>query len=122
MIQVVIIAALAIGLVLLVRRGLIHVDLSFPWFAAIIVLGFASTNESFVEWAAARVGILYAPIAIIFMVIFIILGLITVLLMSFTRLRYRQIQIVRHLAAFELARQEAEAPAPVGAGPSGTGQ
>ena len=109
MIQILIIVILAIGLVLLVRRGLIHVDLSFPWFAAIIVLGFASTNESFVEWAAAQVGILYAPIAIIFIVIFMILGLITVLLMSFTRLRYRQIQIIRHLAAFDLAQQENQA-------------
>lgn len=106
MIQIFIIVGLAIGLVLLVRRGLIHVDLSFPWFAAIIILGFASTNSAFVEWAAAQLGILYAPIAIIFIVIFIILGLITVLLMSFTRLRYRQIQIVRYLAASDLARQE----------------
>ena len=99
-------AALAVGLVLLVRRGLIHVDLSFPWFAAIIFLGFASTDESFVEWAAAQVGILYPPIAVIFLVIFIVLALITILLISLTRLRYRQIQIIRYLAASELARQE----------------
>lgn len=122
MIQVFIIAALAIGLLLLVRRGLIHVDLSFPWFAAIIVLGFASTNESFVEWAADQVGILYAPIAIIFLVIFIILVLITILLMSLTRLRYRQIQIIRYLASFELARQENQPRDPATAQPDGTGK
>ena len=106
MIKLVIIVSLAVGLFLLVRRRLIHVDLAFPWFLAIIILGLASTQESFVNWVGAQLGILYAPIAIIFIVIFIILGLITVLLMSLTRLRHRQIQIVRHLAAVELAQQE----------------
>lgn len=107
MIKLTIILFLALALVMLVRRGLIQVDLSFPWFLAIVVLGLLSTQEAFVGWLAARLGILYAPIAIVFVTIFMLLGLVTALLVGLTRLRRRQIQIVRYLAALELAGQEA---------------
>ncbi len=106
MIKLAIILFLVVALVMLVRRGLIHVDLSFPWFLAIVVLGLLSTQATFVGWVAARLGILYAPIAIVFITIFMLLGLVTALLVGLTRLRRRQIQIVRYLAALELERQE----------------
>ena len=106
MIHVLIIVGLALVLVVLVRRGLIQADMSFPWLAAIVVLGLLSTRQEFTTWAAAQLGILYAPIAIVFLTIFIIFGLITVLLVGLTRLRHRQIQIIRHLAAADLSRQE----------------
>ena len=106
MIHVAIIAALAIALLWLVKRGLIQIDMSFPWLMAIVFLGFFSTNEEFVGWAAVQLGIIYAPIAIVLITIFIILGLITVLLIGYSRLRLRQIQILRYMAAQNLATQE----------------
>jgi predicted histidine transporter YuiF (NhaC family) len=100
-----VIAFLALSLLILTRRGLVHIDMSFPWFVAIIVLGFLSTSNIFVNWAAAMLGILYPPVAIIFVTIFMLLGLITALLISYSRLRERQIKIVRRLAALELKLQ-----------------
>ena len=105
MTHIVIVLVLAAILVLLVQRGLIQVDVSFPWFVGIVVLGLLSTNAGFVEWVAAQLGILYPPIAIILLALFFVLGLITVLFIALTRLRQRQIQIVRYLAAAELRRQ-----------------
>jgi hypothetical protein len=106
MIHILIVVGLAAVLLLLVRRGLIHVDLSFPWFVAIIVLGVLSTSEGFIHSAAAALGIVYPPIAIVFLTIFIVLGLITSLLIIITRLRCRQIQIVRRIIGEELKRQD----------------
>ena len=106
MIHIAIIAGLTFTLFLLVRRGLIHVDMSFPWLVAILVLGFLSTSERFVNWTAAQLGIVYEPIAIVFLTIFVLLGLITMLLVGYSNLRRRQIQMMRHLVAHELAVQE----------------
>lgn len=106
MIHLLIVVTLALALLWLVRRGLIQVDMSFPWLLAIVILGFLSTSDRFVNLVAEALGILYAPIAIILITIFIILGLISVLLVGYSRLHSRQIQIVRHMAAQELARQE----------------
>jgi hypothetical protein len=49
---------------------------------------------------------LYPPIAVVFITIAILLGLITVLLIAFTHIRQRQLKIVRRLAELELAQQE----------------
>jgi hypothetical protein len=105
-IHIAVIALLAVILIMLVRRGLISVDMSFPWLVAIIVLGTLSTSRAFVEFVAGTLGILYPPIAIVFMTIFILLGLITALLVGYSRIRKRQIEIVRRLAALELAQQD----------------
>jgi len=110
MIQLLVVLVLAICLFTLVRRGLIQVDLSFPWMTAIIVLGFFSLSEEFVSLVAGWLGILYPPIAVVFLTIFVIFALITVLLVGLTRLRDRQIKIVRYLAAVDLARQEQARP------------
>ena len=106
MIHVAAILLLALCLFSFVRRGLIQVDMSFPWLVAIILLGFSSTSEKFVALVAEWLGILYPPIAIVFLTIFVIFALITILLMGFTRIRDRQIRIIRHLAAIDLVRQE----------------
>lgn len=112
MIELTIIALLTACLIFLVRRGYIQADLSMPWFLALIILGFLSTNDGFVNWVGDLLGILYPPIAVIFITIAILLGLITVLLVAFTRLHHRQINIVRRLAELELAQQGAEATHP----------
>ena len=105
-----VIVFLAICLLFMVQRGLVHIDMSFPWFVAIILLGFLSTSSQFVEWSASVLGILYPPVAIIFATIFLLLGLITALLIGFSRLRDRQIEIVRRLAALELQYKHPSTP------------
>jgi hypothetical protein len=108
---------LTLCLFALIRRGLIQVDMSFSWLVAIILLGFFSTSKGFVNLIATWLGILYPPIAIVFLTIFVIFALITVLLIGLTRLRDRQIKIVRHMAATDLARQEqAKQSRPIGNG------
>ena len=119
MMALLIITGLALVLLTLVRRGLIQVDLSMPWLLALVVFGFLSTNEGFVSWVGVQLGILYPPIAIIFCTVAILLGLITVLLMAVTRLRFRQIEIVRRIAGMELARQEDQVRARAAGGPAG---
>ena len=106
MTELIIIIILATCLIFLVQRGLIQADLSMPWFLALIVFGFLSTNDSFVDWVGAALGILYPPLAVVFITITLLLDLITVLLIAFTRLRQRQMSIVRRLAELELAQQD----------------
>ena len=104
--HILIIASLALGLMFLVRVKLIQVDLFFPWFAGLIVLGVASTIPDFVNWLGPRLGILYPPIAVVFLVIFLLVGVLVTLTISVTRLRARQAAIIRRLAKLELGRQE----------------
>jgi hypothetical protein len=109
-----VIICLAVLLLFVVRKGLIQVDLSMPWLVALVAFGLLSTNDGFVAWAGQKLGILYPPIAIVFITITILLGLITVLLMAVTRLRRRQMQILRRLAMLELAGQEDTVRVPAG--------
>lgn len=106
MIHLAIVAALAVGLVFLVRARLMQVDLFLPWFVALVVLGLASTQPAFVNWLGAQLGILYPPIAVVFLVVFLLIGIIVSLTISLSRLRARQSALVRHVAALELAAQE----------------
>ena len=106
MIHITIILALAIVLVQLVRVRLIQVDLFFPWFIALVLLGIASTQLTFVNWLGAQLGILYPPIAVLFLVIFLLVGVIVTLTISVTRLRERQAAIIRKIAEAELDKQE----------------
>jgi hypothetical protein len=101
-----IVGALALALAMLVRAKLIQVDLFFPWFAAVLILGFASTRPGFVDWLALRLGILYPPIAVVFLVIFLLVGVVITLTISVTRLRARQAAMAQHMAALELDLQE----------------
>ena len=106
--QFIIIATLALILIVLIRRKLLQVDLSFPLFASLVLLGFASMSDQFILWAAAALGIVYPPVAIIFMAIAILLGLITILAVAYSQLRYRQLMLLRYIAETELGRQELE--------------
>ncbi len=106
MIKIAVMLGVGILLLLLVRKDVIQIDLSFPWFAAIVMLGFASTSPAFVAWLAGMLGIVFAPLAVVFLVIFLMLGIIVVLTIGLTRVRRRQIRIIRHLAALELAAAE----------------
>ena len=106
MIQLAVIIALALLLLFLVRCNLLEIDLSFLWFASLVVLGFASLSNGFVEWVASVLNILYAPIAIILLTVFILLGLVTTLAVSLSRLKAQQLAIVRQLARAELDPQE----------------
>ena len=108
--HILIVAALTLGLMGLVRAKLIQVDLFFPWFAGVVVLGFASTSPDFVNWLGPRLGILYPPIAVVFLVIFLLVGVLVTLTISVTKLRARQVAIVRRLAELELERQEDLSP------------
>ena len=116
--NVVIVVGLALIFLVLVRRNLLQVDLSFPWFLALVVLGFASLNERFINWTAAGLGIEYEPIAIIFVTIFIVIGLSTFLAIAMSRTRARQIKIVRRLAQIELQAQEDKWRRSEGPGPA----
>lgn len=105
-IHLAIIAALAVALFALVLLRLIRVDLFLPWFVAVVVLGFAATNPSFVNWLGARIGILYAPLAVVFLAMFLLVGVLVTLTVFVTRLRARQVAIMQHIAQLELDRQE----------------
>lgn len=101
-----IVVMLAVGLLALVRARIIQIDLLFPWFVGIVVLGLASTQPGFVDWAGAQLGILYPPIAVVFLVIFLLVGVMVMMAVSLTRLRARQSAIVRRMAAQDLDAQE----------------
>lgn len=105
-IHTLIVAGLAVALFAMVRARLIQVDLFFPWFAALVALGFAATQPAFVNWLGSKLGILYAPIAVVFLVIFLLTGILVALTVSVTRLRRRQIAIVNELARLRLDEQE----------------
>jgi len=103
-----VIILLLLALLVLIRRNLLQIDLSFPLFASLVLLGFASMSDPFIYWAAASLGIIYPPVAIIFMAIAILLGLITVLAIAYSQLRYRQLMLLRYIAETELRIQESE--------------
>lgn len=94
--------------ILLIRKRLLNIDLSFPWFASLVVLTFASTSPTFIQSTAKLFGIVYAPLIIILLALFILLGLITVLGVYITELRRRQILIIRKLAQHDLDLQLAD--------------
>ena len=104
--KLMVVLVLAALLLFLVRRNVLQVDLSFPLFAALVILGLASLSETFIDWVAARLEILDAPRAIILIAISILLGIVTFLTVAISRLRYRQIMLVRYLAQQELGSQE----------------
>lgn len=109
---------LAGGLYLLVRRRLLHIDLSFFLLLALLLLSAASLSQSFILFAADIFGIVYEPLVIILIALFIVLCLVTLLSSYLTRLQQRHIAMVRRLAAMELAQQETGRQVGEGALPS----
>jgi len=97
---------LATTLLLLVRKQLIQVELVVPALLAVLVLGILSMSSSFVDTIGIILKIDYAPIGVLFIVIFLIFWTIVVLAMAMTRLRIRQIALIRHIALKEIGEQE----------------
>jgi hypothetical protein len=97
---------LLLALIVLVRRRLLIVDHYFPLFGAIVILGFAAINDTFIDVVAASLGIVYAPLAIILIAIFIVLALVTLLAVFVSRLRHSQVALVRRFAEIDLDAQE----------------
>ena len=91
-----------LGLIFLVQRRLLHVDLSFFLFLALAGLSIASFNGSFIAATAQILGIIYPPIAIILLVLLVFLCLLIFFAVYLTRLRERSIRLARRLASLEL--------------------
>lgn len=108
MIHLFIVIALSTFLIILVRARLVQIDLFFPWFVSLVILGLLSTQPMFVNWIGEKLGILYPPIAVLFLVIFLLIGIVVTLTISVTRLRERQASLARHLAEIELSQQEGD--------------
>ena len=104
--KLVVVIVLAVVLLYLIRRNLLQVDLSFPLFAGLVVLGFASLSHGFIDWVAAKLDILDAPRAIIMIILAILVALSTSLAIAFSRLRHRQILLVRQVVGNDLHAQE----------------
>ncbi len=96
---------LTLVLLYLVRRKHLQVDLTFPLFVGLILLSFASMSVEFIDWVAGVLNIAVAPRAIILITIGIMLAIITVLAIALSKLRHRQIMIVRFLAQRDVERQ-----------------
>ncbi|MBM3508317.1 MAG: DUF2304 domain-containing protein [Alphaproteobacteria bacterium] len=101
-----IVLTLALLLAVLVRARLMQIDLSFPWFVALAVLAFASTNPAFVNWLGGAFGILYPPLAVVFLVFFLLLGIIVSMAIMLSLLRERVLAMVKQDALLALSDQE----------------
>ena len=104
--HIAIVTLMAVMLFLLMRKRLIQIELIFPWFVVIVILAILSLNPTFVDWLGAQLNILYPPIAVVFIVIFLVLALIIVISIGLTRIHKRQVLIVRQMAAAALEAQE----------------
>jgi len=104
--KLVVVLILAVTLLILVRRNYLQVDMSFPLFAALVILGFASMSHGFIDWIAGTIGIVDEARAIVLIAITILLAIVTILAVVFSRLRHRQTMLLRAIAAMELNRQE----------------
>lgn len=105
-VHVLIVVALALALLALVRLRLIQVDLFLPWFVAVVILGFVATRPALVDGLGAMLGILYPPIAVIFLAMFLLVGIVVTLTVFVTRLRSRLAALIEHVALAELDKQE----------------
>ena len=104
--KLVVVLVLAITLLILVRRNYLQVDMSFPLFATLVILGFASMSRGFIDWIAGTLGIVDEARAIVLIAITILLAIVTILAVVYSRLRHRQTMLLRAIAAMELNQQE----------------
>lgn len=109
-----VVLALAASLFYLIWKRLMHIDLSFIFFAALIALSIASFSEGFINLTAGLFGIAYSPLSVILIALFILLCLITLLVVFVTGLSQRHVKVVRCLAMLELARLEKGLDRPAG--------
>lgn len=110
MIKILATLVLGAGLIYLVRRRLLHVDLSFFILAALFLLSAASISNQFIDATARFLGIIFPPLAIILIALFLILCLVILLAIYLTRLRARQVSLIRYLARIEIHQQFRERP------------
>jgi fluoride ion exporter CrcB/FEX len=97
---------LSISLIVLVRRRTTQIELLVPAFFAVLVLGVLSTFSTFVDYLGVIFQIGYAPIAVLFVVIFLLFWIIIVLAAAITRIRERQLRILRHIVLDQLSKHE----------------
>ena len=97
---------MVLALAMLIRRNLLQVDLSFPWFLSLVLLALASTSEGFIGWVAGVFGIVNDALVVILISMGLFLGIITTLSVALSRVRQRQIRIVRQLALQDLAAKQ----------------
>ena len=97
---------LAVSLFVLIRSRLIQIELLFPAFVAVFVLGLLSTIPVFVDYLGILFQIGYAPIAALFVVVFLIFWIIVVLAIAITRIRERQRRTILFLILNDLERAE----------------
>jgi hypothetical protein len=107
MVRTLIVLAMVLLFLWLIRRRLVHIDLSFPWFLALFVLGFAYNNPLIDNHVTKILAVSYPIFAVILLALFILFGLITMVLIKVTRDHHRQIQLLRALARSDLTRQDA---------------
>lgn len=98
-----------LAFLLLVRRRTIQVDLSFPWFVSILVLGFAGLSPQFVKSTASVFDIVSDALVIVVLALGLLLGIVTTLSIAVSRIRRRQILLMRKVALIELSEQRARA-------------
>ena len=101
-----------LAFILLVRGRTIQVDLSFPWFVSILVLGFAGLSPQFVAATASVFGIVNDALVIVILALGLILGIVTTLSIAVSRIRRRQILLMRKVALIELGEQRARGKEP----------
>lgn len=94
-----------LAFVLLVRRKTLQVDLSFPWFVAVLVLGFAGLSPWFVRWTSSVFNIVSDSMVIVVLALGLLLGITTTLSIALSRIRRRQILLMRKIALIDLAEQ-----------------
>jgi hypothetical protein len=105
--HILILLFLGTTLLILVRKRLIQVELVVPALLAVFVLAILSMSPVFVDTIGIILEIGYAPIGVLFIIIFLIFWTIVVLAMAMTRLRTRQIALIQHIALKEIADLEA---------------
>lgn len=103
-----IVIMLTVVILMLVRRHYLQVDISFPLFLALLVLGFASMSRGFIDWLAGSLEVVDEARAIVLIAIGILLGMVTILAIVYSNLRFRQVMLLRYIAGSELAKQEKE--------------
>ena len=104
--KILVLSFLAISLLMLIRSRLIQVELLFPALVAVFALGLLSTIPSFVDYLGILFQIGYAPIASLFVVIFLVFWIIVVLAIAITRIRERQRRTILFLVLDDLERAE----------------
>ena len=91
---------------LVIKKDKIQAEVAFPWFLLLILLGFVSIFDEAIIGLARIIGIVYPPVAILLLILLIFFITSIGLAISLTKMRHRQIMIIRELAKIQLFQQE----------------